>query len=168
MGFVKLYLSMEQWFHGSNPKEEVNNARPLIIAKVLQLLQELFPTDGTGNGYNILKMHAMTKFKIYMEWYGSAFNFYGGTGESAHKHFMKAPGQKTQRRVTEFASQVANQYYCMLVTMKALRSIDTYDKSITTTVNEGTQQSTYDNLNNEEDIKFELLSWKCHFFRCRP
>ena len=44
----------------------------------------------------------------------------------------------------------------MLVTMKALRSIDTYDQSITTTVNEGTQQCTYDNLNNEEDIKFEL------------
>jgi hypothetical protein len=40
--------------------------------------------------------------------------------------------------------------------MKALRSIDTNDKSITTTVNEGTQQCTYDNLNNEEDIKFEL------------
>jgi hypothetical protein len=28
--------------------------------------------------------------------------------------------------------------------------------TITTTVNEGTQQCTYDNLNNEEDIKFEL------------
>jgi hypothetical protein len=40
--------------------------------------------------------------------------------------------------------------------MKALRSIDTCDKSIATTVNEGTQQCTYDNLNNEEDIKFEL------------
>jgi len=155
LGFVKLYLSMEQWFHDSNPKEEVNNARPLI-AKVLQLLQNLFPRDGTGNEYNMPKMHAMTKFQFYMKQYGSAINFYGGTGESAHKHFVKAPGLKTQRRVTEFPSQVANQYYCMMVTMKALRSIDTNDKSITTTVNEGTQQCTYDNQNNEEDIKFEL------------
>jgi hypothetical protein len=40
--------------------------------------------------------------------------------------------------------------------MKALQSIDTYDKSITTTVNGGMQQCTYDNLNNEEDMKFEL------------
>jgi hypothetical protein len=40
--------------------------------------------------------------------------------------------------------------------MKALRSIDTYDKSITTTVNKGMQKCTYDNLNNEEDMKFEL------------
>ena len=99
----------------------------------------------------------MTKFQFYMKWYGSAINFYGGgTGESAHKHFVMAPGQKTQQQVTEFASQVANQYYCMLITMKALRSINTYDKSITTTVNEGMQQCTYYNLNNEEDIKFEL------------
>jgi len=42
LGFVKLYLSMEEWFHDSNPKDEVNNARPLIT-KVLQLLQDLFP-----------------------------------------------------------------------------------------------------------------------------
>ena len=40
--------------------------------------------------------------------------------------------------------------------MKALRSIDIYDKSITTTVNKEKQQCTYDNINNEEDIKFEL------------
>ncbi len=40
--FIKLYLSMEQWFHNCNDKEEVNDARPLI-AKVLKWLQELFP-----------------------------------------------------------------------------------------------------------------------------
>ena len=93
--FIKLYLSMEEWFHDSNPKEEVNNAKPLI-AKVLQALQELFPRDGTGNNYNNPKMHAMTKFQFYIKRYGSAINFYGGTGESAHKHFMKAPSEKTQ------------------------------------------------------------------------
>jgi hypothetical protein len=40
--FIKLYLSMEEWFHDCNDKEEVNMARPLI-AKVLKLLQWLFP-----------------------------------------------------------------------------------------------------------------------------
>jgi hypothetical protein len=36
--FIKLYLSMEEWFHDFNDKEKVNQARPLI-AKVLKLLQ---------------------------------------------------------------------------------------------------------------------------------
>ena len=42
--FIKLYLSMEEWFHNSNDKEEVNQARPLI-AKVLKMLQWLFPRE---------------------------------------------------------------------------------------------------------------------------
>ncbi len=56
-------------------------------------------------------MHDMTKFQSYIKKYGSAMNFYGGAGESAHKFFVKAPGQKTQRRVSEFAIQIAHQYY---------------------------------------------------------
>jgi hypothetical protein len=87
-------------------------------------------------------MHAMTKLQFYMKRYGSAINFYGGTGESAHKLFVKAPGQKTQRRVTEFARQVAEQYFSILVTTKALRSVDTYDKSIQTRGNHGMLQRT--------------------------
>ena len=46
----------------------------------------------------------------------------------------------------------------MLVTTKALRSIDTYDKSITT-ANEGMQQCNYgtnDDVNNDDDITFDL------------
>ena len=39
----------------------------------------------------------MTKFVPYIKRYGCAMNFYGGTGELAHKKFVKAPGQKTQR-----------------------------------------------------------------------
>ena len=40
--FLKLYLSMEEWFHDSNEKEEVRCARDQI-ANVLQMLQTLFP-----------------------------------------------------------------------------------------------------------------------------
>ncbi len=54
--------------------------------------------------------------------YGSGMNFYGGPGESAHKMFVKAPGQKTQRRVSEFAKQMANQYYSMMLTDVAIQS----------------------------------------------
>ncbi len=58
-----------------------------------------------------------------MKRYGSAINFYGGPGEAAHKYFVKAPGQKTQRRVSEFAVQTANQWYDMMVTKHAMSSI---------------------------------------------
>ncbi len=47
--------------------------------------------------------------------FGSGINFYGGPGESAHKQFIKIPGQRTQQRVSEFAQQAALQYYNMLV-----------------------------------------------------
>ncbi len=51
--------------------------------------------------------------------FGSGINFYAGPGESAHKQFIKIPGQKTQQRVSEFAQQTALQYYNMLVSSYA-------------------------------------------------
>ncbi len=51
----------------------------------------------------------------YMTLFGSGISFYGEPGESAHKQFIKIPGQRTQRRVSEFAQQTALQYYNMLV-----------------------------------------------------
>ncbi len=72
----------------------------------------------------------MTKFQYYIKRHGCAKNFYGGTGESAHKIFVKTPGQKTQRHVSEFASQTANQFYDILVTIHTLRYIGTNCKLI--------------------------------------
>ena len=100
--FLKLYLGMEEWFHDANDIDEVRQARDQI-AKVLRMLQQLFPRPTKTNGYNIPKMHDMTKMQHYMRLFGSGINFYGGPGESAHKHFIKIPGQRTQRRVSEFA-----------------------------------------------------------------
>jgi hypothetical protein len=54
-----------------------------------------------------------------MKLFGSGINFYGGPGESAHKQFIKIPGQRTQRRVSEFAQQTALQYHNMLVSSYA-------------------------------------------------
>ncbi len=54
-----------------------------------------------------------------MKLFGSAINYYGGPGESAHKQFIKIPGQRTQRRVSEFAQQTAFQNYNMLVSSNA-------------------------------------------------
>ena len=64
-------------------------------------------------------MHGITKMQEYMTLFGSGINFYGGPGESAHKQFIKIPGQRTQRRVSEFAQQTALQYYNMLVSSYA-------------------------------------------------
>jgi hypothetical protein len=50
--FLKLYLLMEEWFHNSNNKVEIDNAKPLI-GEVLQTLQALFPREDKTNGYCI-------------------------------------------------------------------------------------------------------------------
>jgi hypothetical protein len=65
-------------------------------------------------------MHGITKMQEYMTLFGSGINFYGGSGESAHKQFIKMPGQRAQQRVSEFAQQTALQYYNMLVSGSAV------------------------------------------------
>ena len=106
--FLKLYLSMEEWFHDENDKMEVENSSDLV-ARVLTDLKYLFPRS--GNGYKIPKFHGMAKMNNYMQLFGSAMNFYGGPGESHHKTVVKGPEQQTQRCVSEFATQVAERTY---------------------------------------------------------
>ena len=79
---------MEEWFNNSNNKVEVINAQPLI-AKVLRSLQHFFPRNTNMNGYNLPKMHGITKMQEYMKLFGSGINFYGGPGESAHINLLK-------------------------------------------------------------------------------
>ena len=62
---------------------------------------------------------------------GSGVNFYGSPGESAHKYFVKAPGDNTQYRVHEFAKQIANRIYeCMIFKIaneRVLQQEDDYE-----------------------------------------
>jgi hypothetical protein len=74
--FLKLFNVMEEWFHDSNDKAEVIGARS-EIAKVLRSLKTFFLRLDNTNGYNLPKMHGMTKFVKYMMLYGSAMIFYG-------------------------------------------------------------------------------------------
>ena len=53
--------------------------------------------------------------QFYIQLFGSGMNFFVGPGESHHKTFVKVPGQQTQRRVGEFAVQVADRVYEDLV-----------------------------------------------------
>jgi hypothetical protein len=50
-------------------------------------------------------------------------NFYGSPGEAAHKTFVKSAGQKTQRRVGEFAQQTAQQYYNYMLSTHAMQHL---------------------------------------------
>ncbi len=56
-----------------------------------------------------------------MRLFVSGISFYGGPGESAHKQLIKIPGQRTLRRVSEFAQQTALQYYNMFVSGYAVQ-----------------------------------------------
>ncbi len=96
----------------------------------------------------------MTKFQSYIKKYGSAMTFYGGPGESAHNIFVKAPGQKTQRRVSEFAIQTANQYYDIMVTRHALRLVDIYEKIVTESRSD--QHQFNDSLRNAGEVSVEF------------
>jgi hypothetical protein len=108
--FLKSYLAMEEWFHDSNDKDEVNNSRG-EISKVLTSLQKCFPRLEYTNGYRLPKMHGMTTIQSYIKCFGSGMNIYGSPGETAHKTFVTSAGQKTQKRVGKFAQQTAHQYY---------------------------------------------------------
>ena len=110
---LKLYLSMEDWYHSNNPIEEVEAARP-VISDVIQLVQKVFHRD-KGQGWNVSKMHGLTKMQYYMTLYGSGINFFGGPGESFHKKFVKDTGHNTQLRIDEFTPQVAQRCYETMV-----------------------------------------------------
>lgn len=110
---LKLYLSMEEWFHCTNEVEEVENARPLI-AEVIDMVKEIFPRS-EGQGWKLPKTHGLTKIQYYMRLFGSAINFFGGPGECNHKKFVKDPANNTQLRIDSFSSQVAIRCYETMV-----------------------------------------------------
>ena len=59
---LKYYLAMTEWFHDCRPKEEVQNAR-VAVAEVMKGIQVLFPRSQDSHGYNIPKMHALSKVR---------------------------------------------------------------------------------------------------------
>ena len=72
---LKLYLAMCEWFVANNRVEEVQQARPQI-AEVLDMVQDIFPREeGTTQGWDIPKTHAVTKIQFYMCRLGSGSNF---------------------------------------------------------------------------------------------
>jgi hypothetical protein len=95
-------------------------------------------------------MHGITKIQEYMKIFGSGINFHGGPGESAPKQYIKIPGQRTQRRVSEFAQQTALQYYIPVMLHMTVRSdpILTNSQEILAQILTVLKQK-------------EMFSWKC-------
>ena len=106
---LKLYLGMQEWFHTNNPKKEVRAARP-FIGDVIERIKDVFPRT-TGQGWNIPKVHGLTKMQSYMLLFGSGINFFGGPGECNHKKFVKDPANNTQLQISKFNSQLATRWY---------------------------------------------------------
>ncbi len=113
---------MGEWIHDARPKKEVRESRR-ALSVVIKGIQKFFPRKEDSHGYNIPKMHALAKMPEYMCEFGTGMNFYSGPGEASHKRFVKAPGLKTQRRVAEFASQTAGQFYSIMAISKATQFV---------------------------------------------
>ena len=60
-----------------------------------------------GHGSKLTKVHQMPHLGHYIEQFGAAINWFGAPCESLHKHFVKKPGKKTQRRPDSFEHQSA-------------------------------------------------------------
>jgi hypothetical protein len=110
---LKLYLSMEEWFHESNLKKEVLASHPLF-AQTIELMMSDFPREA-GRGWKLSKVHGLTKFITFIKRFGSARNFFGGIGESNHKRFVKDTGHNAKQRACNFTSQIAQRYYERMV-----------------------------------------------------
>lgn len=110
---IKMVLALEKWLNRRNRKsdiDDVNKIDAYIRRQVIPNLQKYFPRE-EGAGWLFPKVHSLTKFPLYISLFGSARNFYGGTGESNLKSFMKQLAKYTQRRQSKFASQLAENHY---------------------------------------------------------
>jgi hypothetical protein len=153
---LKSYLAVEEWFQDSNNKDEVNSSRG-EISRVLTLLQKFFPRSEHTNGYRLPKMHRMTKMQSYIQRFGSGMNFYGGPGEAPHKIFVKSAGQKTQRRVGEFAQQTAHQYYNYMLSTHAIQHLAYVSSFLIQSGTEDLARQPDEDTDEEDDVHINLL-----------
>jgi hypothetical protein len=83
-------------------------------------------------------------------------NFYGGLGEAAHKTFVKAAGQKTQRQLSEFAQQTAHQYYSMMLSIHAMQHVTEDSNCCRQAGTEQVAQQQYTDTDSEDNVTIHL------------
>jgi hypothetical protein len=98
----------------------------------------------------------MTKMQSYTKLFGSGMNFYGGPGAAAHKTFVKAAGQKTQRRLSKFAQQTAHQYYNMMLSTHAMQCVTEDSNCHRQAGMEQVAQQQYTDTDGEENVTIHL------------
>ena len=106
---LKLYLSFERWITQPNPRSKVVKSKRLL-GELTLLIQQCYPRID-GWGWNIPKMHALSKMPDTVLKFGSANNFSGQIGERALKGIVKDHASRTQRRADSFAQQCAQREY---------------------------------------------------------
>jgi hypothetical protein len=146
---------MEEWFHDSNNKYEVNSSRG-EISKVHTSLQKFFPRLEHTDCYRLPKMHGMTKMQSYIKHFGSGMNFYGGPGEAAHKTFVKSAQQKKQRRVGKFAQQTAHQYYNHNFSTHAIQHLAYVSSCLIQSGTEDLARQPNEDTDEEDDVHIKL------------
>jgi hypothetical protein len=101
-------------------------------------------------------MHGMTKMQSYIKLFGSGMNIYGVPGEAAHKTFVKAAGQKTQRRLSKFAQQTAHQYYNMMLSTHAMQHVTEDSNHCRQAGTEHVAQQQYTDTDGEDNVTIHL------------
>ena len=110
---IMMVLALEKWLNRRNRRTDIDDPAKIqnfIRHEVIPNLQKYFPRKD-GMGWTFPKVHSLTKFALYIQWFGAGRNFYGGTGESMLKTFMKHLSKFTQRRADTFARQLAENHY---------------------------------------------------------
>lgn len=111
---LKLYLAFERWVTEPHRKSQVRRSYK-VLGLLINLIKKCFPRED-GWGWNLPKMHALSRMPHYMMKFGSANNFSGQIGERALKGIVKDHADRTQRRADKFAEQCAiREYECNVI-----------------------------------------------------
>ena len=119
---MKKVLALSKWLNRRNLKRHMPKISLFIRNQVIPDLVKYFPRV-EGSGWKFPKVHSLTKFADFIEWFGAGINFFGGQGESHLKHYMKHYANQTQQRPSNFAEQLANQHYNHSLFQHALNSL---------------------------------------------
>jgi hypothetical protein len=98
------FLSSIGWFHTSNPKHDVHCAQQVLKDTIDDIESRFSRKEGLG--FSIPKKHLYLLFRVYIMFYGNAFNFYGGWGERGHIDYVKDNAKNTQRQASKFLAQL--------------------------------------------------------------
>ena len=106
---IKLQLSFDKWVHDHNPINDVQNAQP-IVSKMIGRIKECFPRN-TGNGWNIPKMHILSRMIPNMLRFGAAEVFSGQHGERFLMSAVKDVATNTRKQAPTYVQEIASRVW---------------------------------------------------------